>query len=349
MAKRSVRDPAVRASVAISQESRAHWTAMADKNRKEVRANLMASAATGATIMTFTNPLDTLRCRWQVTGLPGQTLTRFVHQIVSVEGLWSGLWRPGLPPNVAAMAFAIGGRNGFYPAMREGIGLVVGSDQKVGPRGMFVAGLMAGMTGYFFASPLLQIKTQMQVEAGQLSTEGLYLTGARVGLPPTYSNTFHAFRCLVTDGISQGGLLGSLTSLWRGAGVIVGRGAAISASQLCAYDYSKTFFKAQGYLGDGPILHVVASQIAAVCCTTFSMPFDIVLTVYTSAQTLGGERKARYGAGPISCAIAMLRHDGPFIFFRGWMPAFLRISPTTVSSFFLYEQLRRLIGIGYLD
>eukprot|EP00441_Pelagodinium_beii_P033565 CAMPEP_0197630544 /NCGR_PEP_ID=MMETSP1338-20131121/7991_1 /TAXON_ID=43686 ORGANISM="Pelagodinium beii, Strain RCC1491" /NCGR_SAMPLE_ID=MMETSP1338 /ASSEMBLY_ACC=CAM_ASM_000754 /LENGTH=298 /DNA_ID=CAMNT_0043201779 /DNA_START=161 /DNA_END=1054 /DNA_ORIENTATION=- len=298
--------------------------------------------------MTFTNPLDTLRCRWQV-GPREQSFARFVGTVVREEGLWTGLWRPGLPPNVLAMAMAIGGRNGFYPSMRDGMGVLLGSQEKVGPRGMFVAGLLAGMTGYLFASPLLQIKTQMQVEAGKLGADGVYQTGIRAGLAPTYSGSASAVRSLALSGFNSGGILGSLQSLWRGSGVIVGRGAAVAASQLAAYDSTKTFLKTQDLVQDGPLLHVAASQVAAVACTTFSMPLDVVLTVYTSAQTLGGERKAIYGSGgPMSCAMAMLRADGPSVFFRGWLPAFLRISPTTVSSFFLYEQLRRLVGIGYL-
>jgi len=323
---------------------------MSTKSQKEFRANLMASAATGATIMTFTNPLDTLRCRWQVSGATQPNLVRFVGAVIRDEGLWAGLWRPGLPPNVVAMAMAIGGRNGFYPTMRDGMGTVLGSKEKVGPRGMFVAGLLAGMTGYLLASPLLQIKTQMQVEAGKIGASGVYETGVRAGLAPTYSSSLSAARMLASSGYDTGGFVGGLQSLWRGCGVIVGRGAAVAASQLAAYDSTKTFLKTQGLVEDGPLLHVVASQVAAVTCTTFSMPLDVVLTVYTSAQTLGGERKAVYGsAGPMSCAAAMLKSDGPTVFFRGWVPAFLRISPTTVSSFFLYEQLRRLVGIGYLD
>nr|ADV91206.1 uncoupling mitochondrial protein [Karlodinium veneficum] len=247
------------------------------------------------------------------------------------------------------MGIAIGGRNGFYPTMRDRIGAMYGGTEKVGAGGMFTAGLFAGMTGYFLASPLLQVKTQMQVEAGKLSAEGLYLTGARVGLAPTYSGSFDAFSKLASSGYASGGLVGGIQSLWRGAGVIVGRGAAVSSSQLCAYDMTKTVLKDRGFQ-DGPLLHFIASQVGAVCCTTFSMPLDIVLTVYTSAQTLGGERKILYGSGgPLKCASAMFRNDGPLVFFRGWVPAFMRISPTTTSSFFLYEQLRRLVGIGYLD
>lgn len=323
---------------------------MAEKSRKELRANLIASAATGGTIMLFTNPLDTLRCRWQVSGSAGQTLRGFSRSVVGTEGLWTGFWRPGLPANMLAMAIAIGGRNGFYPLFRDGFGTVVGGTEKVGPRGMFVGGLFAGMAGYLVASPLLQIKTQMQVEAGRVNKlDGLYLTGARAGYAPTYSSSWHAISKLAGEGYTLGGPIGSLQCLWRGAGVIVGRGAAVAASQLSAYDSTKTLLKQRGH-SDGPWLHFVASQVGAVCCTTFSMPLDVVLTVYTSARTLGGEREALYGTGgPLSCALSMLRHDGPLVFFRGWWPAFLRISPTTTSSFFLYEQLRRLVGIGYLD
>lgn len=322
---------------------------MADRSRKEFRANLIAAAAAGGTTMFFTNPLDTLRCRWQVAGGAGETLPAFVRTLVRSEGVWGGCWRPGLTPNVAAMMMAIGGRNGFYPIMRDGVGACVGSTEKVGARGMFVAGLLAGMTGYFCASPLLQVKTQMQVEAGKLGPGGMYTSGARAGSRPTYTGSVHALCVLASDGFASGGPLGSLRSLWRGAGVIVGRGAAVSGSQLSAYDATKTFLKGRGY-DDGPLLHFVASQAGAITCTTFSMPLDVVLTVYTSAQTLGGERKALYGArGPLSCAAAMLQRSGWLVFFRGWVPAFLRISPTTTCSFFIYEQLRRLVGIGYLD
>merc|ERR1719161_516610 len=120
---------------------------MAEKKRAEMRANLVASASTGATTMLITNPIDTLRCRWQVAPQPAGTLKTFAGTLLREEGLWSGLWRVGLAPNVVAMAIAIGGRNGLYPTMREAVGAMLGSTEKVGPQGMFVAGLMAGMTG----------------------------------------------------------------------------------------------------------------------------------------------------------------------------------------------------------
>merc|ERR1719353_82234 len=114
------------------------------------------------------------------------------------------------------------------------------------------------MTGYFFATPLLQVKTQMQVEAGKIGTDGMYMTGARTGLSPTYTGTFNALSILANDGAANGGVAGSLAALWRGAAVIIGRGAVLSASQLAAYDWTKTWLKSMGYT-DGPVLHFAAS------------------------------------------------------------------------------------------
>ena len=321
----------------------------ADKARKELAANLLASFSTGVTIITFTNPVDTLKCRWQVVDrTPGMTFMSFSRTTLAQDGLWGGLWRPALGPNQLAMGCAIGLRNGFYPIVRDSISAAstglgfTAPGEKIGPSGMFAAGLVSGMCGYLCASPLLQIKTQMQAEAGSVGARGIYETGVRAGSAPTYRNGVHAFQKIG----GEGGIAG----LWRGAGVIVGRGAALSASQLMAYDGTKTTLKARKLLEDGPALHVAASLTAAVVCTTCSMPLDVVLTVYQSAHSLGGERLQRYGLkGPVGCARTLLKEEGPIVFMRGWTPAFLRLAPTCVASFWLYEQLRSFVGIGFLD
>lgn len=325
----------------------------AKKSRRELGANLAASSATGVTIIAVTNPMDTLKCRWQVDPIGQRGLYEMLRKIVCAEGLWTGLWRPGLTPNMLAMGCAIGCRNGFYPVVRDTLGALQERPEggaKVGARGMFASGLLAGMLGYAVASPLLQVKTQMQAEAGRLNFAGRYETGARAGLPPCYSGTLDALRSLLRSGAEKGGALVAVRVLWRGAGVTVGRGAVLSASQLTAYDATKTELKAAGLLREGPMLHVAASLAAAIACTSCSMPFDVVLTIYQSAHSLGGQRLQHYTSrGPMACARALLRESGPSVFFRGWTPAFLRLAPTCISSFFLYEQLRKLAGIGFLD
>eukprot|EP00930_Biecheleria_cincta_P096714 TRINITY_DN88521_c0_g1_i1.p1 TRINITY_DN88521_c0_g1~~TRINITY_DN88521_c0_g1_i1.p1 ORF type:complete len:323 (+),score=23.13 TRINITY_DN88521_c0_g1_i1:51-1019(+) len=318
----------------------------ARKSQREMRANLLASFGTGVTIISFTNPMDTLKCRWQVAACGKDvTFASFSRNIISVEGLWSGLWRPGLPPNMLAMGCAIGCRNGFYPTIRDSFGYL--TQGSAGPTGMFFAGLASGCAGYVIASPLLQVKTQMQAEAGIVGKDGLYETGNRVGSAPTYRSSFHAFRAIASSGE---GVLGGVRALWRGAGVIVGRGAVLSATQLMTYDNTKKQMKASKLMQDGPMLHVLASLAAAAVCTTCSMPFDVVLTVYQSAHSFGGDRLEHYGRrGPLGCATVMFKESGPTIFMRGWTPAFMRLAPTCVASFWLYEQLRKLVGIGFLD
>ncbi|CAJ1382753.1 unnamed protein product, partial [Effrenium voratum] len=204
----------------------------------------LVMCAGGMITSSLSHPMDTLKCRWQVAGKPwqGQHLTDFARALLREEGISAGLWRPGFLANVMSMAWCVGMRNGLYPTFRDGIGklytIAGGEPGKAGPSSMFCAGLLSGCSGYLVASPLLQVKTQMQAEAGKLGLDGLYASGLHVGLAPTYSSTWQALASH-----SCGSLGGSLRSLWRGAGVIVARGAALSASQLMAYDQSKTVLK----------------------------------------------------------------------------------------------------------
>merc|ERR1719491_2279920 len=102
----------------------------------------------------------------------------------------------------------------------------------------------------------------------------------------------------------------------------------MNGSQMMGYDATKTQMKAHGLLSDGGHCHVGASVVAALCCTTCSMPFDVTLTFYQSAITLGGERKQRYGSrGPLSCARIMLKEAGPSIFMHGWVSMFAKMLP----------------------
>lgn len=330
----------------------------AKKSRQELLSNLFASTGTGMTTILLTNAIDTAKVRWQVHGVhSGSSLGGFVGGIIKKEGLWTGLWRPALPANMVGMGISVGMRYGLYPSVRDTVGAAKaaltgskGSAEKVGPTGMFFAGLGAGMCGYFIASPVLQVKVQLQAEAGLVGLDGKYATGARSGQAPTYRGTLHGLGSLARSGAAEGGLAGGVRSLWRGASVIVSRGALLSGAQLMAYDGTKTNAKKHGIMADGPMLHLSASLVAAVCCTTMSMPPDVVLSQYQSAHSFGGQRLEKYGRhGPWGCAKVMLKESGPTVMMRGWVPAFVRLAPTCVFSFWLYEQLRQLAGIGFMD
>eukprot|EP00930_Biecheleria_cincta_P015796 TRINITY_DN13050_c0_g1_i1.p1 TRINITY_DN13050_c0_g1~~TRINITY_DN13050_c0_g1_i1.p1 ORF type:complete len:273 (+),score=33.19 TRINITY_DN13050_c0_g1_i1:82-819(+) len=244
-------------------------------------------------------------------------------------------------------------RYGTYPLVRDSfawantaLSSAPGASGKAGAANMFAAGLISGMVGYFLASPFLMVMVRMQSEAGLVGHDGRYITGARVGSPPSYQGMLHALRTIA----GAEGMMSSLRALWHGSSVITLLGGVLNGSQMMAYDWTKTHLKNGISLPDGPSLHVLASLVAAVSATTCSMPLDVVLTFYQSSQTAGGSQQERYGSkGPLSCARAMLQDSGPSIFMRGWLPNFARLAPTCIFSMWLYEQLRRLAGLGYLD
>ena len=119
-------------------------------------------------------------------------------------------------------------------------------------------------------------------------------------------------------------------------------------------------------MDDGPLLHVLSSIAAAFFSCTFSAPADIVMTRYRALPSTHSARLSvsltgralsteaaqvigRAYDGPVDCVKTMVREEGVGVFFRGWSPFFVRVVPLFVINLPLYEQIRRVLGIGYLN
>ena len=120
-------------------------------------------------------------------------------------------------------------------------------------------------------------------------------------------------------------------------------------------------------MDDGPLLHVLSSIAAAFFSCTFSAPADIVMTRYRALpsthsatrrlsslarcalSTEAAQVIGRAYDGPVDCVKTMVREEGVGVFFRGWSPFFVRVVPLFVINLPLYEQIRRVLGIGYLN
>lgn len=46
-----------------------------------------------------------------------------------------------------------------------------------------------------------------------------------------------------------------------------------------------------------------------------------------------------------SLIVTSLRNEGPMVFFKGWLPAWTRLQPTTILTFVLLEELRKMVDI----
>lgn len=311
---------------------------MAARNRAaaELPLNLLASLLTGAAAVVTFNPLDCLRVRWQVLpeAATGNSLSSFASSIVRSEGLLRGLWLPGLGANTVAISMSSGLRLGTYPVLRDTLTAAVGAEVK-NPTTMFASSLLAGCVSYFIAAPFWLCKTRLQAEAGAVNAEGVLTSGARAGHPPKYKHFVDVARQIASDeGVAQ---------LWRGASVICVRGALITGGQLTGYDWTKTYCRQEKLLEDGPVLHGIASVVAALAATTFGAPFDILMVRFQTAPAM-----ERSYDGLVDCATTMVKEEGPLVFYRGWWPMFVRIAPTFLLAMPLYEQIRKGLGLSFL-
>lgn len=243
----------------------------------------------------------------------------FAQQIVNVEGVFSGLWRPGGVASMLAMGCSAFVRMGTYPYIRDWL---VGKHEKT-PAIMFGTGFAAGGVGYFIACPLFQAKTRSQAVTVMSSPKKVF------GVAHHLSTVWHE---------------GGLPACYRGASPLVARGALFMAGQALGYDGTKTLLaQRNSVLKDGPVLHVLASATAALFAATFSAPADYIMTRYQTASQM----KVAWSS-PGACLMEVVKNEGPFVLYRGWLPYFGRIFPVFLTMLPLMEQLRYTAGLGYM-
>jgi solute carrier family 25 protein 14/30 len=50
-------------------------------------------------------------------------------------------------------------------------------------------------------------------------------------------------------------------------------------------------------------------------------------------------------SGVVDCVVQTFKKEGPIGFMRGWVPAYTRVSPHTIISLMMIEQLRKIVGM----
>ena len=133
-------------------------------------------------MMALTNPLDTAKQRFQSTRLSASStasssLALSMRAILREEGLWAGLWRPGLVSNCCACAISVGCRLGSYPSLRD----VLSGGEGKSAWASTAAGLLGGAWGYFCCAPFTQATRITQAEAGVVdsASSAVLVTGLR--------------------------------------------------------------------------------------------------------------------------------------------------------------------------
>lgn len=88
---------------------------------------------------------------------------------------------------------------------------------------------------------------------------------------------------------------------------------------------------------DNLVTHFTASLAAGAIATTLTQPLDVLKTRSMNAKP--GEFNGLWDI------IKFTARLGPLGFFKGYIPAFVRLGPHTIITFVFLEQLRLNFGI----
>ncbi|XP_028455690.1 mitochondrial dicarboxylate carrier isoform X1 [Perca flavescens] len=178
-------------------------------------------------------------------------------------------------------------------------------------------GAFGGFAGGFIGTPADLVNVRMQNDV-KLPVE----------LRRNYAHVLDGlFRVWKEEGIRK---------LFSGASMASTRGALVSVGQLSCYEQSKQLVLAAGYLTDNILTHFLASVFAGGCATLLCQPLDVVKTRLMNS-------KLEYG-GVFHCLTETARL-GPKAFYKGLVPAAIRLIPHTVFTFIFLEQLRQHFGV----
>ncbi|XP_033746008.1 mitochondrial substrate carrier family protein ucpB-like [Pecten maximus] len=278
---------------------------------------------------TITNPVDVIKIRMQLENelasqkgieiLRNRYYDGFIKggvRIVSDEGV-RGLYK-GVVPSLM--------REGSYSTIRIGayepVKVLFGAtDPAHTPLWKKIcAGALTGAIGSSIAVPTDLVKVRMQG------------CTKLVGETSRYRSTFSAFAEIIRENGMRG--------LYVGVGPTVKRAAILTATQVPTYDHTKHTILNAGWMTEGAPLHVVSSMVAGFMTALTTSPVDVVKTRVMNQQQNNKMYKSAF-----DCFFKTLRSEGLHGLYKGFIPNWMRIGPHTTIAFFIFEQLRSIVGI----
>ncbi|CAG9133378.1 unnamed protein product [Plutella xylostella] len=280
----------------------------------EVRVNRWyfgGLASAGAACVT--HPLDLLKVQMQTQKGKNISIFQLTKIVVSNQGIM-GLYN-GISASLLRQLTYSTARFGIYEVAKQRLAPKDGSNIPF-YLSAFLAGL-GGFAGGLVGNPADLVNVRMQND---------------VKLPPeqrrNYKNAFHGiYRVAATEGVLR---------LWAGASMNCTRSALMTIGQLSFYDQAKQMLLTTPYFKDNVVTHVTSSLIAGAIATTMTQPVDVLKTRAMNAKP--GEYSSMFHL------IRVTAKEGPLAFYKGYLPAFVRLAPHTILTFVFLEQLRLNFG-----
>merc|ERR1719181_2707673 len=114
----------------------------------------------------------------------------------------------------------------------------------------------------------------------------------------------------------------------------------LNATKMACYDTCKQMMKKSG-IPDGIPLQFMSAFTAGFFMTCTVSPFDIIRT-----RLMNQPADAKIYNGFVDCFGKILKNEGPLGFYKGFIPIWSRFAPTTCLQLIIYEQLRKVTGMG---
>ncbi|EEB13332.1 mitochondrial dicarboxylate carrier, putative [Pediculus humanus corporis] len=261
-----------------------------------------------------THPLDLLKVQLQTQQEGKTSVIRLTVNIIKQHGILA-LYN-GLTASLMRQLTYSTTRFGIYEVAKQAAspnGEPVPFITKVGMAGI------AGAAGGFIGTPADMVNVRMQND---------------IKLPPesrrNYKNAIDGlWRVYNEEGVRR---------LFSGASTATSRAVLMTIGQLSFYDQVKTFLLSTNMFSDNLTTHFLSSSTAGAIATTLTQPLDVLKTRAMNAKP--GEFSSMWQL------ILYTAKLGPLGFFKGYIPAFVRLGPQTILTFVFLEQLR--INFGFV-
>jgi len=268
----------------------------------------------------FVQPLDLVKNRMQLSGVGGKakehkSIFHLIKSVLKNEGI-TGAYA-GLSAGLLRQASYTTVRMGVYNTVLEHY-TKDGKQPNFGAKAAM--GMFAGAVGAFFGSPA-------EISLIRMTSDGR--------LPPSERRNYKSVVNALTRITREEGVL----TLWRGVLPTMGRAMVVNAAQLASYSQAKQFLLSTKYFEENFQLHFVSSFFSGFVTTCASMPVDIAKTRIQNMKVIDGKPEYK---GSIDVLAKVVRNEGVFSLWKGFVPYFFRLGPHTIITFVILEQLNNL-------
>lgn len=276
-----------------------------------IGASLLVSAAASIISVNFIHPIELVKTRIQVAGLP---LLTTIGDLVRTEG-YTALYK-GIKPAWLREGSYTALKMGMYAPTRD----LIAGDRQATPMEMFVAGCFTGAVGSAVSNPADVFKT-MQM--------------ANQNAAPPLSQ-------LVQRLYSEQGIKG----FYRGLSANVTRATVNNGVKFAAYDICKQYVQDfTGWDRQDSRNFVLSSAISSFCMAVAIAPLDMMRTKLMNQPVDGrAVKNQQVYKGFADCFVRIMRKHGPLAFYRGFVPLYSRMLPATILQLGIFEKLLQLAG-----